>query len=260
MVTLSDYVALEINGESISLADVLRFAKWQGLSPLIEQAAEIVLIRQAASERGITVADEEIQQAADNFRLDRELHDASITEEWLAANYLSFVEWEAKLENEVLRRKLSQSLTDGKVEQYFAEHRLSFDAAIISRLVLKDEDVARELRAQIVEDGVDFHIIAREHSIDATSRPLGGYVGLIERIEMEAELEAAVFGSEPGETVGPIKTTDGWELIKLEELHRGKLDEATHQKIESILFNAFLSESRLKAKIKLPLLEMAEEN
>jgi putative peptide maturation system protein len=259
MSTLSEYVALELNNESISLEEVLKFAKWRGLSDLIEQAIEIVLIRQATSERGITVTDDEIQQEADNFRAERDLHDASTTEEWLATNHLSFVEWEAQLENEILRRKLRQTLTLGKVEQYFTEHRLSFDAAAISRLVVKTEDVARELRAQIVEDGLDFYALARQHTIDATSRPSGGYFGVVRRMEMEADLEGAVFGAEPGTTVGPIKTDNGWELIKLEELHRGKLDEVTRQNIETILFNDWLTERRQKARIKVPLLDIVEE-
>jgi parvulin-like peptidyl-prolyl isomerase len=155
---------------------------------------------------------------------------------------------------------LRETLTLGKVEQYFAERRLSFDAATVSRLVLEHEDVARELRAQIVEDGVDFHTMARQYSIDEASRPTGGYSGEISRQEMDAELEATVFGSEPGDTIGPIKTENGWELIKLEELHRAKLDEVTREKIEAILFDDWLTERRLKALIKLPLLEITEEN
>jgi parvulin-like peptidyl-prolyl isomerase len=81
---------------------------------------------------------------------------------------------------------------------------LHFDKAAISRLVLADEGVARELRAQIVEDGADFHALTREYSIHAETRPAGGYAGLVIRTDMEPALEAAVFGSQPGKIVGPI--------------------------------------------------------
>jgi putative peptide maturation system protein len=260
MTSLSEYIALEINGETISLQEVLRFAKWRGQSTFIKEAADAALIRQAAVERGIKVSDEEFQQAADSFRAERDLYDPETTEEWLAANYLSYAEWEALLEDEIIRRKLRDVLTNGGVEKYFTEQRLSFDAAAISRLVLREEGVARELRAQIVEDGADFHALARKYSIDLSTRPAGGYSGLRRRSEMEADLEAAVFGAQPGKTVGPIKTYDGWELVKVEALHRATLDDAMRETIKSVLFSEWLTERRLKAKISMPLLEhVAEE-
>ncbi len=67
MPSLSEYIALEIDGETISLQEVLRFAKW-GRSTFIKDAVDAVLIRQAAAERGIKVSDEEFQQEADKLR------------------------------------------------------------------------------------------------------------------------------------------------------------------------------------------------
>jgi len=259
MTSLSEYIALEINGETISLQEVLRFAKWRGQSTFIKEAADAALVRQAAVERGIKVSDDEFQQVADAFRTERDLYDVEATEEWLAANYLSYQEWEALLEDEITRRKLREDLTNGRVEKYFAEQRLSFDAATISRLVIKEEGVARELRAQIVEDGADFHTLAREYSVDLQTRPAGGYSGLIRRSEMEANMEAAVFGAQPGKTVGPIKTYEGWELVKVEALHPARLDDAMRENIKSVLFNEWLAARRLKAKISMPLLEPEAE-
>ena len=259
MTSLSEYIALEINGETISLQEVLRFAKWRGESTFIKDAADAVLIRQAAVELGIRASDEELQQAADDFRAERDLYDAETTEEWLVANYLSYEEWEALLEDEIIKRKLRDVLTGGSVEKYFAEQGLSFDAAAVSRLVLKAEDIARELRAQIVEDGANFHTLAREHSIDLATRPAGGYSGLVRRSEMEAAMEAAVFGAQPGKTVGPIKTCDGWELVKVEALHPATLDDGMRETIKSLLFSEWLTERRLKAKISVPLLEHEAE-
>jgi putative peptide maturation system protein len=259
MASLSEYIAIEVNGETISLRDVLRFAKWHGRATFIKDAADAALIRQAAVERGLKISDEEFQQAADAFRVERELYDAETTEEWLAANYLSNVEWEALLEDDLLRRKLSDALTGGSVEKYFAEQRFSFDAAAISRLVLKEEGVARELRAQIAEDGADFYALARKYSCDAPTRPAGGYSGLVRRSEMEAVMEATVFGAQPGTTVGPIKTYDGWELVKVEALHPATLDDAMRESIKSLLFTEWLNDRRLKAKISVPLLEREAE-
>lgn len=257
---LSEYTALEINGESISLQDLLSLAKLNELSKFVDQAVDVILVRQAAAERNITISDEEFQQAADDFRLARDLHDVETTENWLAVNHFSHAEWEGVLGDDILRRKLRDLLVSDKVDQYFTEHRLSFDAAAVSRLVLKEEGVARELRAQIVDDGADFHSLARQYSIDAITRPAGGYAGIVSRSEMEAAVESAVFGVKPGKTIGPIKTMDGWELIRLESLHPATLDGEMRERIESILFNEWLSDRRLRARIRTPLLEPAVED
>lgn len=257
MIELSECPALRVKDEDVSLYAVLRIAKLSGQLQFIDDAIEATLIRQNAASQGIKVSDEELQQAADDFRLARDLHDAEATTTWLEARKLSYEDWESLLEDQLIAHKLRAVLTAGRVEQYFAEQRLAFDAAAISRLVLNEEGIARELRAQIVDDGADFHALARQHSNDA-SRLAGGYVGLVRRPELEAAVEAAIFGAKPGQIVGPLKRDDGWELIKVESLHPAVLDDATREAIESLLFREWLNERRLTARINIPLLEPAE--
>ena len=255
MRNLNEYIAIEIDGVSISLREVLRFAKRGNESRFLRNAADNLLIRQAALKAGIDVTDEEIQRAADTFRTKRELYDEKRTERWLARNYLSHTEWEALLEDEIVRLKLRDVLTKGSVEKYFAEQRLSFDAATISRIVVKEGNVAKELRAQIVEDDADFYRLARTYSIDSLTRPAGGYSGSLRRPEMEPAMEAAVFGAQPGTTVGPIKTYAGWQLVKVEALHLAALDDPLRETIKSLLFEEWLTDQRLQAKIRIPLFE-----
>lgn len=255
MIELSEFLALKVKDEEISLYDVLRIAKLTGHLQFIDDAVEATIIRQTALTQSIEVSDEELQQAADDFRSARELHDSEDTQGWLETHLLSYEDWELLLEDQVIAHKLREVLTAGRVEQRFAEQRLSLDAAAISRLVLKEEGIARELRAQIIEDGADFHALARQYSIDAATRPAGGYAGLVHRPELEAAVEAAVFGAQAGKIVGPLKTDDGWELIKLESLHPAVLDDSTREKIKSTLFSEWLSERRLNMSISIPLLE-----
>ena len=252
---LDTYIAIEVNGESVTLRQLIRFAKWGNEPNFITNAADAVLIRQAATASGIDVTDEEVQQAADNFRTKRDLYDEKRTDRWLARHYLSRLEWETVLEDEIIRVKLRDVLTTGKVEKYFAEQRLLFDAATISRLVVKDVNVAKELRAQIVEDDADFYTLARKYSIDSFTRPAGGYSGLVRRTDMEPTMEAAVFGAQPGKTVGPIKTYAGWQLVKVEAIHLASLNDSLRENIKSLLFEDWLTGQRQKAKISIPLFE-----
>ena len=241
------------------MRQLLRFAKWSGESRFIRNAVDSELIRQAARKADIEVTDQEVQLAADSFRLKHDLYDQKRTDRWLARHALSHAEWEAALEDEIIRLKLRDVLTTGSVERYFAEQSLSFDTATISRIVVKEENVAKELRAQIVEDDADFYFLARKHSIDLLTRPAGGYAGLVRRAEMEPRMEAAVFGTQPGKTVGPIKTYAGWELVKVEAIHLAVLDESLRETIKSLLFEDWLTAERRKAKISIPLYEHNED-
>ena len=255
----SEETALEVNGESLSLQDVLKPAKWHGQLTFIRAATDAALIRQAAEEQGIEISDDELQRAADDFRVAHELHEVEALEHWLTRRYLTFEDWEALLEQEVITHKLRQALTQDRAEQYFAEHRLAFDAATISHLVVNDEDVAKELRAQMAEDNADFHALARQYSVDAETTLAGGYMGAVKRHELEAAAESAVFGSSAGKILGPIKTDEGFQIIKVEALHPAAFDEATRTAIESLLFKEWLDERRRKATINIPLLEIPEE-
>ena len=98
--------------------------------------------------------------------------------------------------------------------------------------------------------------LARKYSIDMSTRPAGGYSGLVRRSDMEPAMEAAVFGAQPCKTVGPIKTYAGWQLLKVEALHLATLDDSLRETIKSLLFEEWLVAERLKAKISIPLFEL----
>jgi len=253
---LYKYVALTVNGEEISLYDALKPGKLSGNLQFVQDAIDAAIIRQAAHQRGIEASDDELQAAADEFRSSLELYDVAATDAWLEAKHLSFEDALEVLETRVLAGKLREALTGGDcIAQHFAEQRLSFDTAVLYRLVVEQEDVARELRAQIAEDDADFHTLARAYSIDADTRLAGGYWGSRQRDQLEPVIEAAVFGGAPGKIVGPIKTDDGWEILKIESLHHAVLDDPMREVIADQLFEEWLADQRRKARVSIPLLE-----
>lgn len=260
MADLSEMTAVEVNGEAVSLAETVRAAKCAGLLQFVERAVDAALIRQEAARRGIGATDEELQTEADRFRAERELFDAETTEAWLAASRLSFADWEAWLEELVTARKLREALTAGGVEEHFAVNRLGFDEADVSRLVVGDEGMALELRAQIVDDAADFHALARRHSTEAATRAAGGYAGTVRRADLEAAVEAAVFGARPETVLGPFKEgREEWVLVKVDEVRRARLDDALRETIKDQLFAEWLGGQRAKARLGYPLLRPGDD-
>ncbi len=233
---------IEVDGTQIDLVDVLRRARWRAQAKFLEEARDAFFIRREAGLRGLNVSAAELQQAADDFRRTHKLHEVGSTERWLAANHLTREDWELMLEEDLITLKLREVLTARQVEKYFAENRLSFDSATISHIVVPGAEAAKELRAQIVEEGSYFYALARRHSCDVASRPAGGYIGKVKRAAMDAAMEAAVFGARAGDVVGPFKTDTGWRLVRVEALNPAKLDEKTSEQIKSWLFNEWLKE------------------
>jgi len=242
-----DFTALRVNGEEISLHDLVSAAKFGRQLDFIEQSVNMALVRAAAARMGIAVSDEELQQEADRFRGNYKLYAAQATFDWLAANHLTQEDWEYLLEALILDRKMLQAVSAGKIEQHFAENKRGFEAATVEQFVVPEEDVARELRAQCVEDKVPFPELARQF-------PASRFVGRLRRSQMEHLVAAAVFGVQPGEVAGPVRTERGWCLVLVEALHPATLDDVTRAEIEAALFADWLQEERRKAKVETPLL------
>jgi parvulin-like peptidyl-prolyl isomerase len=251
-------VALTVNDDSATLAEVMRVAKWRGQLEFLTAAADALLIRQEAARRGLAVSNDELQKAADQFRIERSLYDAASLRAWLENNRFDINDWETMLEQDALTRKVRDALTENQVEGHYASNRLHFESADISRIVVQDEGLARELKAQVTEDGADFHDLARRYTHEETTRLAGGYAGAVKRKELGASIESAVFGAAPGKIVGPFKANKMWTLIKVERLNRAPLDDALRDHIKEELFQEWLVEKRRKAKMSIALLELNE--
>ena len=69
-----------------------------------------------------------------------------------------------------------------------------------------------------LEGGADFAELAQERSDDPGSGAQGGDLGCAPRGAYVPEFEAALFGAEEGEIVGPINTDFGSHVIRLDEV------------------------------------------
>jgi peptidyl-prolyl cis-trans isomerase D len=104
----------------------------------------------------------------------------------------------------------------------FAEHR----DGKLRRASLEAVSEARRLASAaggrvesvLVGSGADFAALARELSDDTGSRESGGDLGEAERADFVGPFADAVWGMEPGEIRGPVKTEFGWHVIKLDSV------------------------------------------
>jgi peptidyl-prolyl cis-trans isomerase D len=93
-------------------------------------------------------------------------------------------------------------------------------------LISGPDDAAALKQAQDVlaqaKAGKDFGELAKQYSKDPGSAPNGGDLGFADKATFVAPFADALFGMQPGEIRGPVKTQFGYHIIKLEEIQAGK--------------------------------------
>jgi peptidylprolyl isomerase len=254
MTDFNTVVVATIDGSSLSLKEFLQALMMKGeLEPLIAEAIEEKLIRTAAKQQGLTVSDGELQQAADDYRRRLGLHKAAGTRDWLKQNHLTVEDLEAGLEGALLRQKLADRVTQGKLEKHFAQNASQYDQIELSHIVVAHEGMANELLSKIQDDETSFAELAYDYSLDAESREAGGYLGVVNRSTLNPAVASAVSAASEGDVVGPVKTEAGFHLIKVKALHRAEFNADTAATIRQELFDAWV-QSR-KTRMEVPLYE-----
>lgn len=216
------------------------------LSYQFSSAVEGVLVRrivqQTASKLHVAVEPNELQQAADQFRLACGLKSASETWQWLQKHGLSLSDFEEIMHTQILSSKLAHLLFADKIERFWLAHQANYAQAVFYEVIVEDADLAIELFYALEENEISFQAIARQYIQDPELRRVGGYRGVRYRKDLSPEISAAVFAAKPPQLLKPVITSKGAHLLQVEELIQPQLDAEWQQKIRSELFAQWLKE------------------
>jgi parvulin-like peptidyl-prolyl isomerase len=239
---------------TITSQDILQQVKLSCQIPsIVEGIVTRKIIASAAAEAGIKVETEELQKAADQFRLINKLRSADETREWLQKYSLSLDDFEEFVYTNFITEKLIIYLFANKVEPYFFEHQLDYAGVVMYEVVLDDEDLAMELFYGIQEGEISFPEVAHQYIQDTELRRCGGYRGILRRKELKPEISAAVFAAKPPQLLKPIVTSSGVHLLLVEELIQSQLDDKLRSQIMSGLFSEWLKEQTDQVKFNVKL-------
>jgi parvulin-like peptidyl-prolyl isomerase len=251
---LQSVTVASVEGADFSLYDLLHTLRLRGtLAQLIVRAVIDKLVVDAARKQSLTITDEELQKAADNFRMRHRLNKAADTERWLSQNQLIAADLEEGLQRDLLRHKLAEQVTPDQIEKYFADNRAQFDRVSLRHLVVEKEEIAQELLTRIQEEEADFAELARQHSVDERTRAKGGEIGTVPRKRLPPQMETTVFAAKSGAVLGPFQVAGRYVLIKVEQLLLGELSENVTASIRRQLFDRWLAEQIGAAKIEIKL-------
>lgn len=127
------------------------------------------------------------------------------------------------------------AVTDEEIEAYYEGNASRYSTSTLRarHILVREEELAEDLRAQLTEAPDTFAELAREHSVDTASARKGGDLGFFGHGRMVPPFEAAAFALEkPGDLSDVVKTQYGFHIIKLEERRDGQkkpLDQVQEQ-------------------------------
>lgn len=263
----SEPVAI-VNGETITKDDLYDLMYGEVGEPALEQIITDTLLNQEAKEAGITVTDEEVNEAVEE-RLASVRSQFPSEEQFLAYLTQQGVTLEAiqedlkkRLPTDLKIKKIIEpqiDLSDEKVAEHFKEYKLRYTEpeSIKASHILVDSKEKAEGILQELQGGADFAELAKKHGTDGTSTK-GGDLGYFSKGDMVPEFEEAAFNLKLNELSGVVETQHGFHLIKATDIPKDwTLEDKKEETKEDLLakelelkMKTWFEETRAKAEIE----------
>jgi peptidyl-prolyl cis-trans isomerase C len=114
-----------------------------------------------------------------------------------------------------------QQVSDAEARQYFDQNSASFVSPETRRI--RNIVVATESDASVVlakaQAGADFGQLAKQFSMDPSTRDIGGDLGISPRERLDDHYAQAAFAVPQGALFGPVKAKQGWNVGQVTEIH-----------------------------------------
>ncbi len=234
-------------------------------------------------ELGITGETELIKQL-DEIRKKYNLETLDDLEKAAQQQGVSFEDFKANIRNQIITQQVMRdqvgrkvNITPGEARRYFEQHQQEYaqpesehlaeilvstaapasdqnsqqtDGARLAAAKAKADDIEAKLKA-----GADFDQVARTSS-DGPTAAQGGDLGKFERGNLAKVLEDATFNLKPGQITPPIRTRQGYVILKVVEHNPGGVP--SFQSVEPQVEEAYYM-SLMEPAIRQYLTQMREE-
>jgi peptidyl-prolyl cis-trans isomerase SurA len=190
---------------------------------------------QEAKEMEISVTQEELDQTVANMARENNI-DVPTLKKAVEAQGMDYMGYRNQLRKQLLRYKVLNlrvrsriKITEAEARQHYNDQVRSirssgsFEGAHILIRVAPDSSAAQAAAArkkieeihQEIQKGGDFAVLAQKYSDDKSTAPYGGSLGRREPGEIPSTMERTFVDMEVGEIVGPIRTSAGFHLLRL---------------------------------------------
>jgi peptidyl-prolyl cis-trans isomerase SurA len=238
-------LGVDFKPESVNNSEELKKAVDQVTPQILVDAIDEMLLVQMGKEKGYRLSDEQFKSWLDNLRKEQNLLDdqkfhAALKQEGMTVEDLRKNVEKQFMVGQVQRDEVGSklSITEEEARQYYLLHKDEFaePASVTLREILievptttqggqpgvnvaKEDDAGRQaaaVRARIMA-GEDFAKVAAEVSA-AASKANGGLIGPVNVAEVSTALQQMLEKMKPGEVTPPMRTSRGFQILKLETL------------------------------------------
>ncbi len=246
---------------------------------LLRDLIDNQLLLSKGKQLGIT-GDAETVRQLDELRKQNNLPSMEALEKAAADQGVNFADFKASIQNrivtsQVIRDEVGRriNITPGELQQYYAAHKDQFttpenvnlseiliptadpdNAAQVAEAKKKADDVEAQLKA-----GKDFAELAKANSGGSTAAQ-GGLLGDYKKGQLGNVLDDAVFPLQAGQSTEPIRTRQGYILLKVNqhtaaglqpfEQVRGQVEDAMGEQKMQPALRAYLTTLREQASIE----------
>ncbi|MCR4296430.1 MAG: peptidyl-prolyl cis-trans isomerase [Elusimicrobia bacterium] len=199
-----DFDVVRVNGTAIRQSEVLeRLWKRHG-SQTLEEMIDELLLRQAAAAKKITASSAEIDKRFS--RLQAQFGSRELLVSQLEQAGTTVAKVKADLAEEIVRERLVMDakgikVGDDELKKAFDANKDKLgkpEAAHLRHILTKTEAEAAEIVAK-VKGGADFKTLARDKSLAASGKAVGGDYGFVSRGMLPPEIDEVAFSLKAGE-------------------------------------------------------------
>ena len=239
--------ALRQKGQAIDLKSdpnnvQLRQALNEITPQIMVEAVDEMLIVQRGKELGYTLSDAQFKGVVDNIRKENKIETEEQFQAALKAENMTMTDLRRNLERSMIAQRVQQNevlakigVTDDEARKYYEAHLKEFTTAPTVTLreilvavpgdpkvlnVAADEGAksrAEQIRTRVTTGGENFEKLAADTS-DSPSKANAGLIGPLSVTDLSPELRKLVESMKPGDVSEPVRTTRGYQLLKLENI------------------------------------------
>lgn len=274
MVPTKAQIAAQNGGDNYLTSDDGKKAVLSEEKQVLQNLIEAKILEEQAASLKLFKNENEIQNAIDSKMADliKSYKTKDDLEKELKSEKISDALLQKLLRIQVIGEKVynytikNVSVTDDEIKKYYDENKDSItektNTMEVSHILVNTEAEAKEVKA-LLDKGGDFKALAKQYSIDTTTKDNGGSLGTIEYNDSnyEAAFVQAAMKLKAGQISDPVKTSYGYHIIKVTkktiyptlpyDKAKASIKEQLLYTKQQDTYNAALTKWKAAAKIKI---------
>jgi peptidyl-prolyl cis-trans isomerase SurA len=241
-------VALRQKNPNLRPSDeaALRKALSEVTPEVIVEVVDELLMMQRGKELGYTMSTEQFNGIVENIKKENKLEDEAQFQAALKQEGMTMADLRKQMERTMIIQRVQQNevmgkfqVTDAELKMYYESHKETFTTK--PQLTLREllvavptsdrgVNVALEEEAKTKAESIRKRLLAGEPFArlaadvsDSPSKANGGLVGPVTPDVLAPELQKAIEGLKPGDLTEVLRTSRGFQVIKIETLDPGTI-------------------------------------